>query len=165
MRETLRKLDLKITELADYLKVSRPTMYKYIDAFESGNNSDISPNVLRLFKYIEKNEGLISKRNVVNFVLTNTVEEEPKTSNGKDVVSKLAELINKKGEDSPKVKLIKKIVFSDEYDKLIPYLLEINPLIKQEHLTPEDEEKLKPIFEIYSLKGISKKNNGGNNNV
>lgn len=31
LKERLKEIDLRIAELADYLQISRPTMYKFID--------------------------------------------------------------------------------------------------------------------------------------
>ena len=69
LREKLKNLDLKITELAEYMQVSRPTMYKFIECYDSHDFSQINPKVLKLFNYIDEHD-LIGKRNVVNFILT-----------------------------------------------------------------------------------------------
>ena len=36
IREQLKEKDIKITELADYLGITRPTLYKFIDIFDDG---------------------------------------------------------------------------------------------------------------------------------
>ena len=56
MKERLKEMELKITELSDYLQISRPTMYKFIEAYDTGDNSIINKNVLKLFKYIDEKE-------------------------------------------------------------------------------------------------------------
>ena len=68
LRQRLKNMDLRITELADYLQVSRPTMYKFIDYYDNGEFDLINRNVLKLFNYISEN-GLLGKRNVVNYIL------------------------------------------------------------------------------------------------
>ena len=76
IKDRLKDLEIKITELADYLQMSRTTLYKFIEAYDSGNKRDVNSSVLKLFNYIEKNE-LIGKRNVINYILNNmaTVSE------------------------------------------------------------------------------------------
>ena len=69
IRNRLKELDIKITELADYLQLSRTTMYKFIEAYDSKNYNEVNKKVLKLFKYIDENE-LIDKRNVINFILS-----------------------------------------------------------------------------------------------
>ena len=34
LRERLKNMEIKITELADYLQISRPTMYKFIEYYD-----------------------------------------------------------------------------------------------------------------------------------
>ena len=53
IKERLKDIDLKITELSDYMQISRPTMYKFIEAYDDGNSSIINKHVLKLFKYID----------------------------------------------------------------------------------------------------------------
>ena len=72
LRNRLRELDLKITELADYLQISRPTMYKFIEYYENSEFDLINKKVLKLFNYIAEHE-LIGKKNVINYILNNLV--------------------------------------------------------------------------------------------
>jgi DNA-binding MarR family transcriptional regulator len=165
MRETLRKLDLKITELADYLKISRPTMYKYIDCFESRDYRSIDPNILKLFQYIEKNKDLIGKRNVVNFILTNSYpqDEAVKTPEAA-LLEKFAAFLKKNGADNVKVRFLALLLDSKAYDKLIPYLVDVAPLLSKKELSEEEQTKLEPLLSIYQQEGLEapgKKNTSG----
>ena len=69
LRERLKAMELKITELADYLQVSRPTMYKFIDYYDNAEFDLINKKVLKLFNYINEHE-LVGKKSVVNYILT-----------------------------------------------------------------------------------------------
>ena len=73
IRERLKDIDVKITELANYLNISRPTMYKFIDSYETGEKESVSKSVLQLFDYIESDE-TIGKNNVIAFILNNLVD-------------------------------------------------------------------------------------------
>ena len=64
----LKELDIKITELANYLQISRPTMYKFIELYDSGDRNEVNQRILKLFDYIENNR-LIAKKNVINYIL------------------------------------------------------------------------------------------------
>ena len=55
VKEQLRELGFRLTELADLLHISRPTLYKYIELYESGEYDGIRGDVLMLFGYISTN--------------------------------------------------------------------------------------------------------------
>lgn len=147
LREKLKEIELKITELADYLQISRPTMYKYIESYDSGDYSDINNKVLKLFNYIMSNP-LIGKKVVINYIFTNLVEVkemEAKDENKNYVAIKKYILENP---DSEKSEFIKLIVQKSVFDNMISYMMEVYPLLRKRKLTDEEIEKLKIIDEI-----------------
>ena len=150
IRDRLKELEIKITELADYLQISRPTMYKFITLYDEGQKKEISPSVARLFDYIEK-EQLIGKRNVINYILNNmSMRQEIDTPQ----VNKLVKLIKEYVSENPKsekTQFIEKCVSSSQFDLMIHYLLEIKSLINKKSLSEEDKQKLEPYYEIIKL--------------
>ena len=70
IRDRLKELEIRITELADYLQISRTTLYKFIELYDSGQQKDVNPSVRKLFDFIENNE-LIGKKNVIGYILEN----------------------------------------------------------------------------------------------
>ena len=52
----LQQNDIKITELAKYLQISRPTMYKYIECYDLGQEELVDKQIAKLFDYISKND-------------------------------------------------------------------------------------------------------------
>ena len=54
IKKRLKDLEIKITELADYLQLSRTTLYKFIDSYDAKNRKEVNSSVLKLFDYIEK---------------------------------------------------------------------------------------------------------------
>ena len=78
--DRLKELDIKKTELANYLEISRPTMYKYIELYDSNNLSEINKKVLKLFDYITENK-LIGKNNVISYILNNLTNVKELESN------------------------------------------------------------------------------------
>ena len=56
---------ITITELARLLDKSRPTVYKYISDFESGNYTALPPSVKKLFMDIQ--EGKIPKKGIYEY--------------------------------------------------------------------------------------------------
>lgn len=146
MRNRLKEMDLRITELADYLQVSRPTMYKFIEYYEQENFSLINKKVLKLFNYIKENE-LVGKKNVVNYILTNLVDlKELGSKEDKNILNKIKKYIVE-NPDSKKSKFIELISTNDVFDKLIYYLIDISGLLHKKSLTEEEKEMLLPYLE------------------
>ena len=112
-------MDLRITELSEYFHISRMTLYKYIDMYESGTKDGIGSKVLDLFDYIETTPN-IGKRNVINWILLNTISG----SNNKadDVVNLVNQYLSNKKRSEDKIKFLKLILSNPEMDVLIPYL-------------------------------------------
>ncbi|MFW5890999.1 MAG: hypothetical protein ACOCUI_02170 [bacterium] len=68
MKEKFKKLNLRLTELANYLDVSRPTLYKYIEEYENRRYKNIDASILDVFRFIKK-KSTISKLQVINFII------------------------------------------------------------------------------------------------
>lgn len=150
LREKLREFDLKITELADYLQISRPTMYKYIDSYDFGQHDDINKKVLKLFDYIMNNP-LAGKKTVVNYILTHLVEV--KELEDKEEASDLSSIRKYilENPNSKKSEFIKVITEKKYFDNAISYLMDVYPLIKKRKLSDEEIDKLKIYDEINNL--------------
>lgn len=68
MREKLKKLNIKLTDLAHYLNISRPTLYKYIDAYEQEKYAEMSKKSKKIFMFIDKNP-TASKIDVIDYII------------------------------------------------------------------------------------------------
>lgn len=143
IRQRLKDMELKITDLADYLQITRPTLYKFIDMYDSNEFDAINKKVLRLFNYIEKNT-LAGKKVVINYILTNLVDvKELGDKKEKEIYAKVKKYLIECPESS-KTKFIEYIIQKNEFDEIIDYLIEIIPLIKKRKMTEEEIKKLKP---------------------
>lgn len=74
------KLNFSITELSSLTKKSRPTLYKYIDAYNYGVYDDIPYSFIALFQLMGR-EG-VSRKEIIAFCEANfqKVEEDPRIS-------------------------------------------------------------------------------------
>ena len=150
IHERLQSLDIKITELAKYLQLSRPTMYKFIEAYDAGDRKSVNPNVLKLFDYITDHE-LADKRNVISFILTNlTNQKSTGTPEQQDLIREIRNFLSK-NPDSEKTAFIKACMRRSSYDVIIHYLTEIGPLLSKKTLTEEEENLLKPYNDIIRI--------------
>jgi len=100
MKEKLRELNIRLTELSNYLNISRPTLYKYIDDFEKKRMSKIDYEVIQLFKFISKKTTL-SKLQVIDYI------------------------VNKKDQNTDFYTKIKKVVNTPEKEELLTKMLDV----------------------------------------
>ena len=143
IRDRLKQIELKISDLADYLQISRPTLYKYIESYDAKDFSSVNDKVVQLFNYIEKNP-LAGKKTVVNFILTNLGPED------NAVFSKIKKYLIE-NPDSTKTQFIKMFVQKSDFDEVAEYLLKIQPILRNRTPTQEEIELLKPYDEIRTI--------------
>ena len=150
IKTRLKELEIKITELAQYLQISRPTMYKFIESYDDGKLKEVSKPVKKLFDYIEDNP-LIGKRNVINYILTKMSSiQDADTNEVNDIIQDIREYISN-NPSSEKAQFIKACLTQTQFDIAIHYLMEIKPLLKKKKLTDEEREKLIPYQQIISI--------------
>lgn len=136
MKEQLRELGFRLTELADLLHISRPTLYKYIELYESGDYDGIRGDVLMLFGYISANAGA-TKREVLQYMVHNIgFLDEGST----DRTEAVATVIARSGCSRQKLDLIMSMVNSDCLDSIVPYLLEVVRILGEDDPTEKDVE-------------------------
>ena len=143
LRDRLREMDLKITELADYLKVSRPTMYKFISYYDEKSFDLINNKILKLFNYINENE-LAGKKNVINYIFNNLIEIKDLGSNFEISQIKTIKNFIISNPESKKSKFFEICSKKDIFDDIIYYLVDISPFIFKKNLTDQQQSLLEP---------------------
>ena len=152
LRDKIRDLDLRLIDLSEYLEVSRPTMYKYIELYEQGHKEEINSRVLTLFDYIENNYSNISKNNVINFILNNIVRVEAENiSKNESKRIKIKNLLKK--ENKSKENFIYMLTEDNFFDPILDYLMECRKL-SDKKLSDEEIEFIKPLEELYKTQGF-----------
>ena len=150
LRQRLKEMDLRITELADYLQLSRPTMYKFIECYDNGEFEQINKKVLKLFNYINENE-LAGKRNVVNYILNNLVEVKQLGSKQENDTLSLIKKNILTNPESKKSQFVKLVAQKDTFDKIIYYLMDIYEISKNKNRSQDEETKLKQYNEMLEI--------------
>lgn len=150
LRQRLKEMDLRITELADYLQLSRPTMYKFIECYDNGEFEQINKKVLKLFNYINENE-LAGKRNVVNYILNNLVEVKQLGSKQENDTLSLIKKNILTNPESKKSQFVKLVAQKDTFDKIIYYLMDIYEISKNKNRSQDEENKLKQYNEMLEI--------------
>ena len=150
IKERLKELEIKITELANYLQISRPTMYKFIECYDDGKKKEVNQAVKKLFDFIEDNP-LIGKRNVINYILTKmSTIQDTETSEVSDILQGIKNYVLN-NPTSEKTQFVESCLNQSQFDLAIHYLMEIRPLLKKKRLTDEEKKRLQPYQQIISI--------------
>ena len=160
LKERLKEMDLRITELSDYLQVSRPTMYKMIERYDQGDRAALDKSVLRLFDYIMNHE-LVGKKNVVAYILAHFSDVKDIGDGAEKAILRRIRKCVLSDPAAPKVKFMEICSTSAAFDEVIDYLVRIYPLLKSRTRTGEARELPEP-YERF-LREIAKENQTSEN--
>jgi hypothetical protein len=156
LRERLKSIDLRVTELADYLQLSRQTIYTYIQLYDNKQFGQINPNVLKLFNYITEND-LAGKRNVVTYILNNIVEVKSMGENDDGETLKKIKDYLISNPHSKKSMFLQLCATGGQFDDVIYYLVDVAAIKDRPDKTPEDMQMLEPYKTLISqLKNLKK---------
>lgn len=143
MKEKLRNLGIKTTELSEFMKISRPSLYKYIELYESKEYKQIPEKVLRVFKYVDKYKNLTKEQ-----IIAYTIGEfsDIKTSDKKEAVRNY--LLNK-GMNDPKIDLMYVLATTDSLDAVVQYLASAGKILDEGEM---DDSKIYQVSRLVNLK-------------
>lgn len=143
MKERLRELGIKTTELSKFMKISRPSLYKYTELYEQKEYKQIPEKVLRTFKYIDRFKSL-TKEQIITFVIGEFSDNE--SSDKKETIRNY--LLNRSSNDS-KIDLMYVLITTDSLDDLTQYLSNAGRILDEGEL---DESKLYQVSRLVNLK-------------
>lgn len=139
MQDRLKFLNIRITELSDYLQISRPTLYKYMDLYEKGNRDDLNPGLLSFFDYIN-NTPSIGKKNVISYIINNnplSVDENIE-SKEETIRSLFGTFEKSRGYSDEKARFIINVIENSMLDDVIPYLNKCHDVYSKKGLNDSD---------------------------
>lgn len=154
LRERLKEIDLRLVDLAELLKISRPTAYKFIELYEIGQRDKFDSKILRFFDYVCQND--INKMDAISFILNNI--SMPENQSNKDKKQQITNLLKKDNE--VKVNFIEKLTQVDIFDPILSYLLECEKIItsnnrsRKKELSDDDDKKLEALKQFYNVLGF-----------
>lgn len=143
MKEKLRDLGIKTTELSEFMKISRPSLYKYIELYESKEYKQIPEKVLRVFKYVDKYKNL-TKEQIIAYAIGEFSDIE--TSDKKEAVRNY--LLNK-GMNDPKIDLMYVLATTDSLDAVVQYLASAGKILDEGEM---DDSKIYQVSRLVNLK-------------
>ena len=150
LREKMRDLDLRIIDLAKYMEISRPSLYKYIEMYEQGHKEAIAPKALAVFDYIEKSGA--GKTDVIKFVVNHVAKEEGGNLSEEER-TRLAARSLLKSQSKEKEDFICALVADDFFDPVLGYLLECRKIAGSLVVSDEEYERIKPLDNLYAALG------------
>ena len=114
MKARMRELNIKMTELSEYIKVSRPTLYKYIESYESGDLESIPGRVVSLFRMMDRPE--VTKEQVIASIISSFSEES------EEIGEAVRRYVSDPSSSPSKIEFLEKVASTDCLDSIIPYL-------------------------------------------
>ena len=149
MKERMRELNIKMTELSEYIKVSRPTLYKYIESYESGDLDSIPDRVVSLFRLMDNPD--VTKEQVVTFTITTFSEGD--STDPKDVIRRY---LSDPSSSADKTELMYKLATTDCLDDIIPYLNECIDILSEKRTDNESIQQVARLMIMRSrtIKGV-----------
>lgn len=147
LRDKMRKADFRLVDLAEFLDISRPTAYKFIELYERGQKDKIQAKVLRLFEFIDKQEDL-SRIGILRHIATINLGKQDTKESKAQKEEIIASLLKK--ENKTKIDFIDLLSSSEIYDAILGYLLECAKIISRPNPTQSDLERLEPLIAFYA---------------
>ncbi len=152
--DRLKEIELRKKSFAELLGISRPTLDKFIEAYESGQKETVNPRVRKVFDFIEDNP-FVGRNKVTEFV--NSLREQtdegtqPPPEKEEDEATAIVRHFMEKNEGSPKADFFAMATKTTDFDEVIRYLLKVKPLLRERRLTEEQIALLKPYDDIHNL--------------
>lgn len=131
MKEKIRSLDVRLTELSKYLGISRPTLYRYLELYESGEAGQVPKDIRDLFRFIDNR--CVSKDQLMRYVVSHFC-----MSPDDGIKTELSGFINESSERSPKLKLMHQMATTSQMDPLIGYLTECISILERDDISDEE---------------------------
>lgn len=156
IKEKLKELGIRLTELADYFNISRPTLYKHIESFDL-NKLDQIPILIRNTLIFINREDVVSKKEVISFII-NMLDRELVFDQHDLMLKEVYEKL-KRSASNETLQFILNWIEHPEYTKFMETYNKYEILIKSDKkIEPSIIEKDFPSFEtIYSLNSKEKK--------
>lgn len=150
LRDKMREADFRLVDLAEFLDISRPTAYKLIELYETGQRDKIKSNILRLFEFIDKQEN-VNKIGIIKYISAMNLGKQEHQKN-QDIKLKREEIIASllKKESKAKIDFIALISTNEIYDAILEYLLECAKIIAKTNPSKNDLAKLEPLNAFYT---------------
>lgn len=148
LRDRLRELGIKIVDLANMLDISRPTLYKHIESYETNALENLDSSYIALFNYITQNE-FINAKNVFIYITQNILRLKERDFQGSMAMGRVAITGN-----AQKDAFITLLLESNRFDDLLGYFISCYELLEKDTLSDESKAFLQPLLKLYESLGL-----------
>ena len=148
LRDRLRELGIKIVDLASMLDISRPTLYKHIESYETNALENLDSSYIALFNYITQNE-FINAKNVFIYITQNILRLKERDLQGSMAMGRVAITGN-----AQKDAFITLLLESNRFDDLLGYFISCYELLEKDTLSDESKAFLQPLLKLYESLGL-----------
>lgn len=148
LRDRLRELGIKIVDLANMLDISRPTLYKHIESYETNALENLDTSYIALFNYITQNE-FINAKNVFIYITQNILRLKERDFQGSMAMGRVAITGN-----AQKDAFITLLLESNRFDDLLGYFISCYELLQKDTLSDESRAFLQPLLKLYESLGL-----------
>ena len=126
LRTKLKDSQMRLVELASYLNVSRPTLYKYLELYEAKEYDQIDKKCFDLFSFID-NTRSIKRPTIMDYLINKIIPIEYESGTDVEIISsvrKLSGSVNKT--DLKKMEIIRALSATNKFDDVIDILVEMS---------------------------------------
>lgn len=149
LRQKLKTLDLSLVDMAHFLNISRPTLYKLIESYELGHRNKIDSKICNIFDFIIHTPNLC-KTKAISYIIESF--SKPQIQSAKERKEAIAHWLKK--EDSMKVDFIYMLGNSEVFDPILPYMLECGKILAKKNIGEKEREMLKILSDFYLALGL-----------
>lgn len=143
MKEQLGTLGIKMTELSQYMKISRPSLYKYVDAYDNGSLDVIPEKIVKFFKYLDKHKS-ITKEQVITLAIC-----EFGDTDSSDRLEYIRAYLLKAGRSNIKVELIYQLISTTVLDDVVTYLTNCVRILSE---GPRNDSEIYQVSRLLQMK-------------
>jgi hypothetical protein len=119
----LKQSEIRLIELASYLGVSRPTLYKYLELYEQKEYSQIEKKCLDFFSFVDNSKNA-KRPMIMDYLINKVIPFESIKGNDVAIISAVRKLSESpKSIDQKKMKVIDMLATSNKLDEIVDQLL------------------------------------------
>lgn len=130
IREKLKVSQVRLVELASYLDVSRPTLYRYLELYEQKEYNEIDKRCYDLFSFMDKTRNL-TRPVVMDYLINKILPIEASSDYDVETIASVRKLVLSQTEiDVKKTRLIRILSMTEKLDGVLDDLIKASDVNK-----------------------------------
>lgn len=125
LRNKLKDSQMRLVELSTYMDISRPTLYKYLEAYELKDYHSIEKKCLDLFSFIDNSKNP-TRPIIMDYLIHKVLPVETIPGSSPEILSNVRKMSESPKElDQKKMKIIELLSSSTLLDENVDSILEL----------------------------------------